>query len=119
MPGRKTSDSCGKVEGRLREVAHHRKLWRAFRDPQDRLEDEALSRSIVAPGSSQMRVHEPVAAYGRQAIRAAIRYWWCQGDYVAIVRLGCQLDQALLDEEPLVRVYLIAAKARVASQAHR
>jgi len=119
MPGRRTSDSCGKVEGRLREVAQLRKLWRAFRDPQERLEDQALSRSFVVPDSSQSRVQQPTAAYGRPAIRAAIRHWWCQGDYEAIVALGRQLDPALLDEEPLVWVYLDAAKKRSIADAQR
>jgi hypothetical protein len=103
----------------LREVAQLRKLRRAFRDPQERLEDQALSRSFVVPDSSQVRVHEPAAAYGRPPIRAAIRHWWCQGDYEAIVALGRQLDPALLDEEPLVRVYLDAAKAQSIADAQR
>jgi hypothetical protein len=34
---------------------------------------------------------------------------------MAIVTLGSHLDPALLDEEPLVRVYLDAARARVAA----
>lgn len=118
MPGRRTSDSCGTVEGRLREVAQLRKLWRAFRDPQDRLEDEAISRAIVAPEPSQPCAQRPAATYGRPAIRAAIRHWWCQGDYGAIVTLGGQLDPALLDEEPPICVYLDAAKARVAPPEH-
>ena len=118
MPVRRTSDSCGKVEDRLREVAQLRKLWRAFRDPQERRSDATLSRPIVAPGSSHTRAHELTAAYGRPVILAAIRHWWCQGDYLGIVTLGSRLDQALLDEEPLVWVYLDAAKARVAPRAH-
>ena len=103
---------CGKVDHRLREVAQLRKLWRAFRDPQERREDEVLSRSIIPAGASAARVQEPTAAYSRRAIRAAMRYWWCQREYAAIVTLGSQLDPALFDEEPLVRVYLDAAKAR-------
>ncbi len=73
-----------------------------------------LFRSIGAPSPSGVRIHEPTTAYGRRAVRAAIRHWWCQGDYTAIVTLARQLDPALLDEEPLVRVYLDAAEARVA-----
>lgn len=119
MPVSRTPDPCGKADGRLREVAQLRKLWRAFRDPQERRKDEALSRSIVATGSSHARVQEPSAAYARPAIRAAIRHWWCQGDYIAIVTLGCQLDPALLDEEPVVRVYVDAAKARLAAPTNR
>jgi hypothetical protein len=101
---RRTSDPRGKVDGRLREVAQLRKLWRAFRDPQERREDEALSRSIVAPGPSQARVQGPIAAYGPPAIRAAIRHWWCQGNYTAMIAFGRELDPSLLEEEPLVRV---------------
>jgi hypothetical protein len=104
------------VDERLRELAQLRKLWRAFRDPQERREDETLSRSIVSAIASRRHVQEPIAAYGRHAIRAAIRYWWCQGDYTAIVMLGQQLGPALLDDEPLVRVYLDAAKARTVAQ---
>lgn len=119
MPGSRSPDSCGKADVRLREIAQLRKLWRAFRDPQERREDAALSCSIIAPGSSRTRVQEPTAAYGRAEIRAAIRHWWCQGDYEAIVALGRQLDPALLDEEPLVCVYLDAAKGRSISDAQR
>jgi hypothetical protein len=99
----------------LREVAQLRKLWRAFRDPQERREDEVLARSIIAAGSSAAHGQEPTAANSRRAIRAAMRYWWCQREYMAIVTLGSHLDPALLDEEPLVRVYLDAARARVAA----
>lgn len=119
MPIGRIPDPCGKMDGRLREVAQLRKLWRAFRDPQERRENETLSRAIVATRSSQVRVQEPTVAYGRPAIRAAIRHWWCQGDYVAIVALGCQLDPALFDEEPVVHVYLDAAKALLAAPANR
>lgn len=104
----------GKADERLREVAQLRKLWRALRDPQERREDETVFRSIVASSPSGARLHDPTTAYGRRAVRAVIRHWWCRGDYRAIVTLGRQLDPALLDEEPLVRVYLDAAKARVA-----
>ena len=119
MPGSRSPDSCGKADGRLREIAQLRKLWRAFQDPQERREDEALSRSIIAPDSSQARVQEPTAAYGRPAIRAAIRHWWCQGNYSAMIALGHQLEPKLLEEEPLVRVYLDAAEARLTARAYR
>ena len=115
MSGSSRLVACAKADGPLREVAQLRKLWRAFRDPQERREDEALSCSIIAPDSSQARIQEPTAAYGRAEIRAAIRHWWCRGDYEAIVALGRQLDPALLDEEPLVCVYFDAATARVAA----
>lgn len=115
MRAGRTPAPCGKVDHRLREVAQLRKLWRAFRDPQERREDEVLARSIIAAGSSAARVQEPTAANSRRAIRSAMRYWWCQREYMAIVTLGSQLDPALLDEEPLVRVYLDAARARVAA----
>jgi len=35
------------ADRRLREVAQLRKLWRAFREPQERLEDERLSRPVI------------------------------------------------------------------------
>jgi hypothetical protein len=89
-------------------------LWRAFRDPQERREDEELSRPIVASGSSFPGVQEPMAAYGHRSILAALRYWWCRRDYAAMVALGDRLDPALLDEDPLVYVYLEAARAHLA-----
>lgn len=98
------------------ERSHNFASCGAFRDRQERREDEMLSRSITAAGSSAARVQGPTAAYSRRAIRAAIRYWWCQSKYAAIVTLGSQLTPALLDEEPLVRVYLDAAKARTVAQ---
>jgi len=119
MPSARTSDSCGKVDGRLREVAQLRKLWRAFREPQERREDDVRSRSIVLTSSSQTRVQEPIAAYGPPAIRAAIRHWWCQRNYSAMIALGHELDPGLLDEEPLVRVYLDAAKRQSIADAQR
>ena len=112
MPSRRIPDPPGEFERRLREVAQLRKLWRAFRDPQERREDEELSRPIVASGSSLPNVQEPVAAYGHRTILAALRYWWCRRDYAAMVALGDRLNQALLDEDPLVYVYLEAAKAQ-------
>ncbi len=119
MLGCGTPTPCERLDDRLREVSQLRKLWRAFRDPQERREDEALSHCITASYLSAARVQEPTAFYSRRAVRAAIRYWWCEGDYTAIVTLGQQLDPSLLDDEPLVRVYLDAAKARVAAQEHR
>lgn len=98
------------ADRRLRQVAELRKLWRAFREPQERLEDQRLSVPIVRDRRNLSRVHEPVAAYGRKAIRAAIRHWWCAGENAAVAELGERLDPALLDEEPLIRVYLESAK---------
>jgi hypothetical protein len=119
MPDDRTPTPCGNAANRLREVAQLRKLWRAFRDPQERREDELLSRSVVASDLSGARVQEPTAVYGRRAIRAAIRHWWCRRDYTAIVTLGNQMDPALLEDEPLVRVYLDAAQEHLSSSTHR
>jgi hypothetical protein len=102
------------ADRRLREVAQLRKLWRGFREPQERLEDERLSRPLVRDRPFLPRVQEPLAAYGRPAIRAAIRHWWCAGEYATIVELGERLDPAWSDEEPLIRVYIEAAKAHLA-----
>jgi len=102
------------ADRRLRQVAQLRRLWRAFRDPQERLEDERLARPIVGEPPPFPRVQEPLAAYGRLAIRAAIRWWWCTREYAQIVALGERLDQRLLDEEPLIHVYLEAARAHLA-----
>ena len=101
------------ADRRLREVAQIRRLWRAFRDPHERLEDRRLSGPIVRDGMCLPHVHEPVAAYGRAAIRAAIRQWWCAGECQRIVELGERLGSAFLDEEPLVWVYIEEAKARL------
>lgn len=101
---------------RLRQVAQLRKLWRAFRDPQERQEDACLAR-VVLRDRGHLAVREPVAAYGRPAIRAAIRRWWCAGEYAALAAMGGQLHPAFLEEEPLVRVYVEEAKARLASAA--
>jgi hypothetical protein len=114
MPVRRTPDSFGEADRRLRQVAQLRKLWRAFRDPQERLEDERLSGPIVRNRGPLSRVEEPIAAYGRPVIRAAIRRWWCTEDYAAIVELGECLDPARLDQEPLIRLYLDEAKAALA-----
>ncbi len=102
------------ADRRLREVAQLRKLWRAFREPQERLEDERLSRPIVGNRPPYSRVQEAIAAYGRPAIRAAVRHWWCRGEYAAILELGERLDPALFDEEPLIRIYFDEAQAALA-----
>jgi len=96
---------------RLREVSQLRKVWRAFRDPQERLEDEWLSRSIVQDHSHSTLARDPVATYGATAVRAAIRYWWCRKEHEAIVTLGDRLDACALDREPLLRVYLENARS--------
>jgi len=96
---------------RLREVSQLRKVWRAFRDPQERLEDEWLSRSIVQDHSHSTLPRDPVSTYGSTAVRAAIRYWWCRKQYEAIVTLGDRLDSSTLDCEPLLRVYLENARS--------
>ena len=102
------------ADRRLREVAQLRKLWRAFREPQERLEDERLSRPVIRNRPRFSHVQGPVAAYGHAASRAAIRYWWCQGEYAAIVELSEHLDPRAFDAEPLVAVYVEAARTRLA-----
>ena len=102
------------ADRRLREVAQLRKLWRAFREPQERLEDERLARPVVREDPPLSRVQEPAAVYGHPAIRAAMRRWWCAGEYAAVVELGERLDPALFDEEPLIRIYFDEAQAALA-----
>lgn len=102
---------------RLREAAQLRKLWRAFREPQERLEDARLSGPIVRGGPRLSPTQNPVAVYGRSAVRAAVRHWWCAGEYAAIVELGGRLNPVFLNEEPLTRVYVEEAKARLAKAA--
>jgi hypothetical protein len=107
------------ADRRLHEVAQLRKLWRAFRDPQERLDDERLARAIVRDRSTLSRVQEPIAVYGSPVVRAVIRHWWCTGQYAAIVELGERLESSVLEEEPLLRVYTEAAKARLTGPATR
>jgi hypothetical protein len=101
------------LDRRFRQVAHLRALWRAFRDPQERREDERLSQPIVQSRPSPSHVQEPSAAYGIPAVRAAIRRWWCEGNYSAIVAFSEHLDLRLYEAEPLVRVYVEEARARL------
>jgi hypothetical protein len=116
MPARRSPDSVGEIDRRLREVAQLRKLWRAFRDPQERRDDEERSHSIVATRSRHPHAQEPTAAYGSPTIRAALRHWWCHRDYAAMVALGRRLDPRLFEEEPLVGVYLDAATKCLSEQ---
>jgi hypothetical protein len=105
------------ADRRLREGAQLRKLWRAFREPQERLEDERLARPVIRTGPPPLHVHEPVAAYGLPSVRAAIRRWWCRGEYAAIIELSEHLDPQAFDAEPLIRVYVEAARTRLAELA--
>jgi len=105
------------ADRRLHEVAQLRKLWRAFREPQERFEDEQLSRPVIRNRPPRLHVQEPAAAYGHPAIRAAIRHWWCREEYAAIVELSEHLDPRAFDVEPLIGVYAEAARARLAELA--
>jgi hypothetical protein len=105
------------ADRRLHEVAQLRKLWRAFREPQERFEDEQLSRPVVRNRLPLLHIQEPAAAYGSRAIRAAIRRWWCRGEYAAIVELSGRLDPRAFNMEPLIAVYVEAARARLAELA--
>jgi hypothetical protein len=99
------------ADRRLREVAQLRKVWRAFRGPQERLEDERLAGPILRARRSSARLRESTPCYGQPAVLAAIRVWWCARDYAAIVALAEWLDLPHFDDEPLIRVYVDAAKA--------
>jgi len=114
MAAHSTPGTFGALDRRLREVAQLRKLWRAFRDPQERHADAHLAQPIVDDSLAFPRVQEPPAAYTYPAVRAAIRYWWCRGEYAAIVELAARLDPALFNQEPLMRVYFEAAKEHLA-----
>ena len=96
---------------RLREVSQLRKIWRAFRDPQERLEDERLSRPIVQDHANSTIAFDPITAYGLVAVRAAIRHWWRQKQYEAIATLGNRLDPTALESEPLLHLYIEAARS--------
>jgi len=101
------------LDRRLREVAQLRKIWRAFRDPQERLEDKRLARPIIDSPLSFPRDQESVAAHGRLIVRAAIRYWWSAREYAQIIWLSERLDPRVLDEEPLIQIYLEEARAHL------
>jgi hypothetical protein len=51
MPVCKTPVSFGEANRRLRAVAQLRKLWRAYRNPQERFGDDRLARPIVGERS--------------------------------------------------------------------
>ncbi|MFA5028789.1 MAG: hypothetical protein WC713_13040 [Candidatus Methylomirabilota bacterium] len=102
------------ADRRLRQVSQLRKLWRAFREPQERLEDARLSHPIRAAAPHKVGTQESIAPYGSRAVRAALRHWWTNGEYAAIVEFGIQLEPELLDDEPLLRIYLEEAAARLA-----
>ena len=101
------------LDRRLREVAQLRKIWRAFRDPQERLEDKQLAGPIISNPLSLPRDQGSLAAHDRLIVRAAIRYWWCAREYAQIIKLGEHLDPRVLDEEPLICIYLEAAKTHL------
>ncbi len=105
------------MDRRLREIAQLRKLWRAIREPQERHEDERLSRPLTGTHPPLASIQEPVSVYGRAAIRAAIRHWWCAREYLTIVEVGERLDPGLFDEEPLIGIYFEAAKTHLAESA--
>jgi hypothetical protein len=107
------------ADRRLRQVAQLRKLWRAFLEPRERLEDERLSRPVIRNRPSLWHVQESSVAYDPPTIRAAIRHWWRRGEYAAIVELSEQLDQRVFDAEPLNGVYVEAARACLAEGASK
>ncbi len=99
------------ADRRLRKVAQLRKLWRAFREPQERLEDERLARGVLRDRPTFPHVAEPVTLYGPAVILAIVRQWWYAREFSAIVELGEHLDPTLFDEEPLIRIYFDEAQA--------
>jgi len=101
------------ADRRLRQVAQLRRLWRAFRDPQERLEDEQVSRPLRSNAARQSGLQESLTPYGHPVIRAAIRHWWTHGDYSAIVELGKQLGRETFETDPLIGIYVDEARARL------
>jgi hypothetical protein len=45
---------------------------------------------------------------------AAIRVWWCARDHAAIVALAALLDPSIFEDDPLIWIYVDAAKTRLA-----
>ena len=97
-------------ERRLRDISQLRKVWRAFRDPQERRETERLSACIAENHGQRGADPDPIATYGAVAVRAAFGHWWCTKQYEAIVAWGDRLDSSTLDLEPLLRLYLELAR---------
>jgi hypothetical protein len=100
-------------ERRLRDISQLRKVWRAFRDPQERRETERLSACMTADHAQRGADPDPIATYGAVAVRAAFCHWWCTKQYEAIVAWGDRLDSSVLDSEPLLRLYLESARRAV------
>jgi hypothetical protein len=69
---------------RLRESAQLRKLWRAFREPQENLKDERLYHLINRDRDHVPRLQGSIGAYDPSAIQAAIRRLWCPSGYATI-----------------------------------
>jgi hypothetical protein len=98
---------------RLRDISQLRKVWRAFRDPQERQDAERLSACIAEDHARRGADPDPIVTYGAGAVRAAFGHWWCAKKYEAIVAWGDRLDSSTLDSEPLLRLYLEAARHAV------
>jgi hypothetical protein len=99
------------LDRRLRAVSQLRKVWRSFRDPQERQADERVSLPIMMDHAQDGIAPDPIAAYGLVAVRAAVRSWWCRKQYEAIVALGDRLAPSVLDSDPLLGVYLETARS--------
>jgi hypothetical protein len=100
------------LDRRLREVSQLRKLWRAFREPQERTEDLRLAAALLLESDRLPEVADPLAIYGRSAVRAAIREWWCTQEYSRILWLAHRLPPEFFDTEPISRLYFQAATTR-------
>jgi hypothetical protein len=102
-------------ERRLRDISQLRKVWRAFRDPQERKEAERLSACITENHAQRGADPDPIITYGAVAVRAAFGHWWCTKQYEAIAPCDDRLDSSALDSEPLLRLYLESARHAMGS----
>jgi hypothetical protein len=100
------------LDRRLQEVSQLRKVWRGFREPQERTEDLRLAAALLLESDRLPEVADPLAIYGRSAVRAAIREWWCAQDYQHILQLARRLPPEFFETEPILRLYFHAAKDR-------
>ena len=100
------------LDRRLREVSQLRKVWRGFREPQERSEDLRLAAALFQEFDRLPEVADPLMVYGRPAVQAAIREWWCAQDYSRILQLTRRLPSDFFETEPILRLYLQAAKDR-------
>jgi hypothetical protein len=98
------------LDRRLREVSQLRKIWRDFREPQERAEDERRAAPLLRDFLASEMPHDPGAHYGRSLLLAAVRHWWRYQEYSSILKLAAHLSPDDILEEPLTWAFIAAAR---------